>query len=246
MKTFTGLLAVLGLVGCIGQAHADFVTDLNVTQVSGFPNGTTMGTVTVRDMTGTDALTGFVGSYTQVTVNLVAATTWDFVSTGNSTVTFSFNSSSTIAASSVGLAAGSPFTWVTPPPVVNNPYGSFTNGLDLTGHGGSGAVEPPLVFTLDGVSSSNLLVLSTAPGPGNANFGGGAAYFAADLLCDNASVCGSTTNTGVVAGNNHVTIPPLQQESVPEPSTWAMMILGFFGVGFMAYRRKSQMSLRLA
>ncbi|SIO46631.1 PEP-CTERM protein-sorting domain-containing protein [Bradyrhizobium erythrophlei] len=27
--------------------------------------------------------------------------------------------------------------------------------------------------------------------------------------------------------------------SVPEPSTWAMMILGFLGVGFMAYRRKS-------
>jgi hypothetical protein len=26
--------------------------------------------------------------------------------------------------------------------------------------------------------------------------------------------------------------------SVPEPSTWAMMTLGFFGVGFMAYRRK--------
>jgi hypothetical protein len=25
---------------------------------------------------------------------------------------------------------------------------------------------------------------------------------------------------------------------VPEPSTWAMMILGFVGVGFMAYRRK--------
>ena len=27
---------------------------------------------------------------------------------------------------------------------------------------------------------------------------------------------------------------------VPEPSTWAMMILGFAGVGFMAYRRKNQ------
>ena len=26
-------------------------------------------------------------------------------------------------------------------------------------------------------------------------------------------------------------------ESVPEPATWAMMILGFAGVGFMAYRR---------
>ena len=27
---------------------------------------------------------------------------------------------------------------------------------------------------------------------------------------------------------------------VPEPSTWAMLILGFAGVGFMAYRRKSK------
>jgi PEP-CTERM motif len=35
--------------------------------------------------------------------------------------------------------------------------------------------------------------------------------------------------------------------AVPEPSTWAMMILGFFGVGFMTYRRKkSEPALRLA
>jgi len=35
--------------------------------------------------------------------------------------------------------------------------------------------------------------------------------------------------------------------AVPEPSTWAMMILGFFGVGFMTYRRKSRgPALRLA
>jgi hypothetical protein len=32
---------------------------------------------------------------------------------------------------------------------------------------------------------------------------------------------------------------------VPEPSTWAMMILGFFGVGFMAYRQKGKAALRL-
>jgi hypothetical protein len=29
----------------------------------------------------------------------------------------------------------------------------------------------------------------------------------------------------------------LLEASVPEPSTWAMMILGFAGIGFMAYRR---------
>jgi hypothetical protein len=31
--------------------------------------------------------------------------------------------------------------------------------------------------------------------------------------------------------------------AVPEPSTWAMMFLGFAGVGFMAYRRKSKPAL---
>jgi hypothetical protein len=28
--------------------------------------------------------------------------------------------------------------------------------------------------------------------------------------------------------------------AVPEPSTWAMMILGFLGLGFLAYRRKGK------
>jgi hypothetical protein len=32
--------------------------------------------------------------------------------------------------------------------------------------------------------------------------------------------------------------------AVPEPSTWAMMILGFAGVGFMAYRRKNNVAFR--
>jgi hypothetical protein len=45
-------------------------------------------------------------------------------------------------------------------------------------------------------------------------------------------------------GNNDALIDgvsfagPAVTSAVPEPSTWAMMILGFFGVGFMAYRRK--------
>jgi hypothetical protein len=33
--------------------------------------------------------------------------------------------------------------------------------------------------------------------------------------------------------------------AVPEPSTWAMMIIGFFGIGFLAYRRQSHGGLRL-
>jgi outer membrane lipase/esterase len=34
--------------------------------------------------------------------------------------------------------------------------------------------------------------------------------------------------------------------AVPEPSTWAMLILGFAGIGFMAYRRKSKTALMAA
>jgi|SRR5665213_2153771 len=34
--------------------------------------------------------------------------------------------------------------------------------------------------------------------------------------------------------------------AVPEPSTWAMMLLGFAGVGFIAYRRKNKRALMAA
>jgi hypothetical protein len=41
--------------------------------------------------------------------------------------------------------------------------------------------------------------------------------------------------------------PPNQVLSgVPEPSTWAMMLLGFAGIGFTAYRRKSKSALMAA
>jgi opacity protein-like surface antigen len=48
---------------------------------------------------------------------------------------------------------------------------------------------------------------------------------------------GSTDWERVVFTTNSIS------SAVPEPSTWAMMILGFTGVGFMAYRRKSKPAL---
>jgi hypothetical protein len=60
-------------------------------------------------------------------------------------------------------------------------------------------------------------------------FNGQNIYFASDI----ANTAGLTGNVGGIAGD------------VPEPSTWAMLILGFAGVGFMAYRRKGQGALRL-
>jgi hypothetical protein len=47
------------------------------------------------------------------------------------------------------------------------------------------------------------------------------------------------------SGNTLLTVSdPIDEiAAVPEPSTWAMMILGFAGVGFAAYRRKNMMAL---
>ena len=44
-------------------------------------------------------------------------------------------------------------------------------------------------------------------------------------------------NTGSIVAN---------VSAVPEPSTWAMLILGFVGVGFLGYRRRNQRALRAA
>lgn len=41
----------------------------------------------------------------------------------------------------------------------------------------------------------------------------------------------------------HRVIAAFIAQAVPEPSTWAMLILGFAGVGFMAYRRNSKPAL---
>jgi hypothetical protein len=47
-----------------------------------------------------------------------------------------------------------------------------------------------------------------------------------------------------VEGNGAPSV--LNLAAVPEASTWAMMILGFFGLGFMGYRRKNGPAVRLA
>jgi hypothetical protein len=41
---------------------------------------------------------------------------------------------------------------------------------------------------------------------------------------------------------DNVTSSPALENGVPEPSTWAMMLLGFIGVGFVSYRRRSTRS----
>jgi len=55
------------------------------------------------------------------------------------------------------------------------------------------------------------------------------------LLASDPIVSGSADTIGVGA----IT-------AVPEPATWALMLLGFVGLGFASYRRKSKPAFRLA
>jgi hypothetical protein len=47
---------------------------------------------------------------------------------------------------------------------------------------------------------------------------------------------GNTASTDSIVTSGSIT-------PVPEPSTWAMMLLGFAGIGFLAYRRKPKLAL---
>jgi hypothetical protein len=64
-------------------------------------------------------------------------------------------------------------------------------------------------------------------------------FFGADVIAC-TGIAGVTCMTGGVAAD-----PITISSSVPEPSTWAMMIMGFLGLGFMACRRKNNV-LRFA
>jgi hypothetical protein len=63
----------------------------------------------------------------------------------------------------------------------------------------------------------------------------------------NGDVGVNGTSGGNVFFSDTYTVGAPQVAAVPEPSTWAMMLLGFCGVGFMTYRRKQNgPALRLA
>ncbi|WKA30647.1 Npun_F0296 family exosortase-dependent surface protein [Bradyrhizobium roseum] len=90
--------------------------------------------------------------------------------------------------------------------------------------------------TFDSVNSNLYGLLTPSNGDQGLN---GSKYV--NIFTDKAiaSITFSSTNKAFEFDNVSIA-------AVPEPSTWAMMILGFLGVGFVAYRRKSGMVLRVA
>jgi hypothetical protein len=106
-------------------------------------------------------------------------------------------------------------------------------------------------FTFDPSSTSPLLGNATSPGaPGGYQNSEKVSFAFLGLgynpnLDDTYSVDLTLTNVpgvGTISDDINVQI----NAGVPEPQTWAMMIIGFAGIGFMAYRRKSNSALMAA
>jgi hypothetical protein len=95
----------------------------------------------------------------------------------------------------------------------------------------------------DGTSNTIRVGEATAAAPGP-NESSTWERFAFNFITDGASntiSLGASDSSATYIGLDDVSV-----RAIPEPSTWAMMILGFAGVGFMAYRRKAKSALMAA
>jgi Protein of unknown function (DUF642)/PEP-CTERM motif len=104
---------------------------------------------------------------------------------------------------------------------------------------GSSPAEAQLTVT--GSPGINDLLSHTLSTPSNIGW----ATYTATFVADSTSTKLDFNET--LGGNNAgVLLDAINVAPVPEPSTWAMMILGFASVGVLAYRRRHGASLRLA
>ena len=106
------------------------------------------------------------------------------------------------------------------------------------------------IFVTD-LSSPSHTVTTFYSGAGEGGFGvGGEKPFSFTLGAGTYQLSFVVENFAQNGGNPSSLDVAINERSgvsaVPEPSTWAMMLLGLLSVGFMAYRRKPSARLRLA
>lgn len=98
-------------------------------------------------------------------------------------------------------------------------------------------------YGVDGlvVSDGSGIIFSNTPS--STTFTSASASFVAAASTDILSFAGSLFSSPPYPQQDYnVGVDTLSVSAIPEPSTWAMIILGFCGLGFMAYYRKSQMA----
>jgi len=231
MKMIVRMAAALAAVGFLGLAPNDAKALVTLTSdltqdncTGGCANGITpFGTVTITQ--------AGQGANLVFTVALGAPY---FFNTSSTFDAFVFNPTFTGAVvNTVANPLQSGFAVDTTLPQAQDGFNNFLAGLTYTGP----KTVQTLTFSYDPTDANFLLstgafTLSTRT---NGN-GGTAALFSADITTQEPGLTQATT--GPVGA---LVFTP----AVPEPSTWAMLILGFAGIGFLSYRRKSSVNFRL-
>jgi PEP-CTERM motif len=106
-------------------------------------------------------------------------------------------------------------------------------------------------FTENLLKSGFSVTMSTFLDPSNGLFVGGSLLNTATLTSIGTNVQSNTIDAGagpyslteiytISANESGTASSTINISAVPEPSTWAMMIFGFVGIGFMAYRRRDK------
>lgn len=201
---------------------------LNDVTLSGQGIGATLTALTLQTPNG-NAITESGG------VNFNNSVTGDAKSGASQSTTFTYANLGITSASQLGLVVNltendNQVTITAPNYITMTAFsstgtqlGTFTTDLTdmLITDKGNGAGGSGIVFGLDATQAAAL----DAFGPG-------------------VVLALSATFTNAQGGNDIIQAVQLTT-AVPEPSTWAMLILGFAGVGFMAYRRNRPDAVRL-
>jgi len=164
--------------------------------------------------------------------------------TGNTAlITFSANSGFSFGAvNAVDLnvnAASFTNTGFSFTPLINTPSVTGTGAGVVDGHGNFNDT----VDLFDGFTNSATSVSWTLTNTSATPWTSGASVLTANALgFDAAAHIFAYTPGNLAAGAIVTGFAAESVTGVPEPATWAMMLLGFLSVGFMAYRRNNKAS----
>lgn len=157
-----------------------------------------------------------------------AASLGGFTADGSGTVTVTTGSNGDLITAMTGDLGGEAITLL--PAGTAGTFGTSDNLLFPVGTQFSGGTS---VVALD----TNGIELATAAGDFDI-FGGGSPFSV-------GTVSGNDIDEFGPGGFGVGTLTLTEVAAVPEPTTWAMMILGFCGLSFMAYRKQGR-SFRVA
>jgi hypothetical protein len=232
------LLAATALIALTGAASA---TTLTQADVGSF---------------GTGTFNGLIGGQTLIPA-LHGTLTLGLTSVNAATNTWNFSYSLTNTTSAPWTSEISAFGFNTTPTLVSaSSTGYFDKAvINVNVAGGIGQMDfcATAGSTCNGGASQGLDNGETGTGTFSLDFAGmataGTAITLEDYFIRYQAINGPNVSgaSGVGFGDVGVFINP-NVGAVPEASTWAMMLLGFAGVGFMAYRRRQNgnTALRLA